>query len=94
VRAGAERADDERPAQEAEQSSFDKAFHEEALQNEMKRLHMVPAAAPAVFSRGLRHVSLCFEGSGKRRRRIFTTISAFSPSIICVSSYQKRSACR
>jgi hypothetical protein len=35
----------------------------------MKRLVMVRAAKPAVISRGLRHVSLCFNDPGDLQNR-------------------------
>jgi hypothetical protein len=41
----------------------------------MNRLHIVRAAAPAVFSRGLRHVSFCFEGGRIGRKRLEAAFS-------------------
>jgi hypothetical protein len=60
LRAGAQAADDERPAKEAEKGFPDKAFHEGTLQRKWMMLCMVPAKSAQVFSRRLRHVSLCF----------------------------------
>jgi hypothetical protein len=62
-------------------------FMSQALPIEMNRLHMVRAAAPSVISRGLRHVSLCFDRRSERPGRFLMANSASSPDITCASSY-------